>query len=98
MDTLPVQSTKASEANASGACGSPLEDQEHELVRGHGATENTEFNFSNPLYAEPEGVIASVIYESVSLFSASRHVVAYCKTFLVKCMVTAVSGSIQQVV
>ena len=95
MDTLPVQSTKAPEANASGACGSPLEDQEHELVRGHGATENTEFNFSNPLYAEPEGVIAS---ESVRLFSASRHVVAYCKTFLVKCMVTAVSGSIQQVV
>ena len=83
MDTLPVRSTKASEANASGACSALSRDQEYELVRGHGASENVEFNFSNPLYAEPERVIACEIYESVSsLFSASRHIVdlgiSYC--------------------
>ena len=69
MNTLSVGSTKASKApelNANGAFGSPSKDSEYELVRGHGASENTEYNFSNPLYAEPERVIACEIYESVS--------------------------------
>ena len=73
VDSLPVGSTKTSktpELNANGAFGSPSKDSEYELVRGRGASENTEFNFSNPLYAEPERVIACEIYESVSsLFS-----------------------------
>ena len=72
VDTLPVRSTKASELNANGACSALSGDGEYELVRGRGASENTEFNFSNPLYAEPERVIACEIYESVS---TSRSVV-----------------------
>jgi len=70
VNALPVGSTKTPELNANGAFGSPSKDSEYELVRGRGASENTEFNFSNPLYAEPERVIACEIYESVSsLFS-----------------------------
>ena len=76
MESLPVRSTKASEANANGACSALSGDGEYELVRGHGASENIELAFSNPLYAEPERLIACEIYESVSsLFSVSRHVV-----------------------
>ena len=66
MDVLSVGSMKTSELNANGAFGSPSKDSEYELVRGRGASENTEYNFSNPLYAEPERVIACEIYESVS--------------------------------
>ena len=73
MDTLPVRSTKASETNAN--CSALSKDGEHELVQGHGASENTELAFSNPLYAEPEREVTCEIYESVSIFSASRHVV-----------------------
>ena len=71
---LSVRSTKAPELNANGACGSSSKDSEYELVRGRGASAKIELNFSNPLYAEPERVIACEIYESVSLFSTSRHV------------------------
>ena len=67
--------TKASELNDNGACGSSSKDSKYELVRGRGASAKIELNFSNPLYAEPERVIACEIYESVSLFSTSRHVV-----------------------
>ena len=74
VDPLSVRSTKASELNANGACGSSSKDSEYELVRGRGASAKIELNFSNPLYAEPERVIACEIYESVSLFSTSRHV------------------------
>ena len=91
VDILSVGSTKTSELNANGACGSPSKDSEYELVRGRGASENIELNFNNPLYAEPERVIACEIYESVSLFSTSRHVVddlgtSYCtaKNVLIK--------------
>ena len=75
VDILSVGSTKASELNANGACGSSSKDSEYELVRGRGASAKIELNFSNPLYAEPERVIACEIYESVSLFSTCRHVV-----------------------
>ena len=64
MDTLPVQSTKASEVNAN--CSALSKDGEYELVRGHGASENIELAFSNPLYAEPEREVTCEIYESVS--------------------------------
>ena len=39
---------------------------EYELVRERGTSEDTEIDFSNPLYAEPEREIADGIYESVS--------------------------------
>ena len=42
---------------------------EYELVQGRGASEDTEFDFSNPLYAEPEREVANEIYESVSSVS-----------------------------
>ena len=64
MDTLPVRSTKASEANAN--CSALSGDGEYGLVRGHGASENIELAFSNPLYAEPEREVTCAIYESVS--------------------------------
>jgi len=41
---------------------------EYELVREHGTSEDTEIDFSNPLYAEPEREVANGIYESVSSF------------------------------
>ena len=88
MESLPVRSTKASEANANGACSALSGDGEYELVRGRGASENIELAFSNPLYAEPEREVACEIYESVSsLFSVSRHVVLDLGkvTVLVKC-------------
>jgi len=39
---------------------------EYELVRGRGKNEDIQFDFSNPLYAEPEREVVSAIYESVS--------------------------------
>ena len=63
MDSVPIRSTKASEPNASYALS---KDGEYELVQGHGASENTELAFSNPLYAEPEREVTCEIYESVS--------------------------------
>ena len=39
---------------------------EYELVQGHAKNEDTQFDFNNPLYAEPEREVVSAIYESVS--------------------------------
>ena len=73
VDAVPVQCTKTSESNAN--CNALSKDGEYELVQGRGASENIELAFSNPLYAEPEREVTCEIYESVSTFSASRHVV-----------------------
>ena len=64
MDALPVQCTKTLEANAN--CSALSINGERELVRGRGASEDTELAFSNPLYAEPEREVTCAIYESVS--------------------------------
>jgi len=39
---------------------------EYKHVRGHSKNEDIQFDFSNPLYAEPEREVVSAIYESVS--------------------------------
>ena len=64
VDAVPVRCTKTSESNAN--CSGLSRDQEYELVRGRGASENIELAFSNPLYAEPEREVTCAIYESVS--------------------------------
>jgi len=39
---------------------------EYEPVQGCGKNEDIQFDFNNPLYAEPEREVVSAIYESVS--------------------------------
>ena len=68
VDTLPVRSTKATEACANRAFNALSKDGEYELVRGSSASESTELAFSNSLYAEPEREVTCEIYESVSSF------------------------------
>jgi len=55
---------------------------EYELVRGRGTSEDTEIDFSNPLYAEPEREVVSAIYESVS-----------CVRFLGFCNISQITGT-----
>ena len=53
------QHTKVADLNPSVPSG------EYELVQGCGKNEDIQFDFSNPLYAEPEKEVVSAIYESV---------------------------------
>jgi len=57
------QNTKAAELKPNVPSG------EYKLVQGRGASEDTEVDFSNPLYAETEREVANETYESVSCVS-----------------------------